>query len=303
MKIAVTGANGYFAWELIRQFSLEKDVEIVAIPFDAVLTKTDMPYENISFMNNDDIEADPCALKGVDVVIHTAFCRKSAGSLLVGSLRYMEKIVSTAIKSDVGGFINLSSQSVYGGENQTELPDEERQPDPNYLYALAKASSELLLKQAVSFSQSSMKFANFRLASMMGVSNDVPRNVLYKFICSALLGNDLTVQGGKQRFSFIDVSDAAGAVKRFCRLPFSEWETVYNLGPEKQVSITEMAEMVCRNVNALKGTNVTFSVQEEDIRLNAGMDSSHLYRTLGWKPELSFEETVSLTIRYITENS
>lgn len=299
MKIAVTGANGYFAWEFIRQLSLEEDIEIVAIPFDVVLTKQEMPYERISFLSNDEIRKNPEALRGVDVLVHTAFCRKSIGTQLMSSLDYLEMIADAAIRSNVGAFINMSSQSVYSSSESSVLPTEEGRLNPSYLYALAKAVSEKILSNMVKYSGSGMKYANARIASMIGVSNDVPRNVLFKFICQALNGNDLTVAGGKQRFSFIDVSDVACAVKKLCVLPPEQWSTAYNVGPQKQTSITEMAETVCRQVNAIKHTDVRYIVREEDIFLNTGMDSSLLYQVTGWKPEHDFEQIVAETIDYI----
>lgn len=298
MKIAVTGANGFFAWELIRRMAYDKDIQIVAIPFDVVLTKEDMPYDNISFMSSDDVLNDHSLMDGVDVLVHTAFCRKSIGCQLTGSLQYLISMVNAAIDSGVKGFINLSSQSVYGSK-EGERPAENGEFDPGYLYALAKCASEMLLESIALNRDTNMKFTNVRLASLIGVSNDVPRNVLYKFICSALNGKNLSVVGGKQRFSFIDVGDAAEAVKRLCAVPVQQWEAAYNIGPEKQVGIVEMADLVCSKVHEAAGIQVGYSVKEDDIQLNAGMNSSLLYRTLDWKPEISFVQTIENTIRFI----
>lgn len=298
MRIAVTGANGFFAWELIRRLALDKDIEIVAIPFDTILTKEHMPYENISFLSSEDVLNDHSLLNGVNVLIHTAFCRKSIGNQLTGSLQYLISMIDASIDSGVKGFINLSSQSVYGSQ-KGERPSENGEFNPGYLYALAKCSSELLLESIVTSRKTNMAFTNVRLASLMGVSNDVPRNVLYKFICSALAGNDFSVIGGKQRFSFIDVGDAAEAVKRLCLIPSAQWRSAYNIGPEKQVGIVEMADLVCSKVHELTGVQVSYSLKEEDIQLNAGMNSLLLYQTLDWRPEISFEKTVENTITFV----
>lgn len=298
MRIAVTGANGFFAWEFIRRLASEKDVEIIAIPFNVVLTKADMPYDNIRFLNSDEVIADPELLRGIDVLVHTAFCRKSIGSQLISSLKYLNSIACAAAKGGVKGFINLSSQSVYGGD-KVDLPDETGVVNPNYLYSLAKTCSEVLLESVIKCSESEMSFTNVRLASLMGVSNDVPRNVLYKFICSALAGEDLNIVGGEQKFSFIDVGDAAEAVKRLCFISPDKWESAYNVGPEKQIGMLEMAKLVCKTVNKIQGNTVSFNVKNDDIQLNAGMNSALLYKTLNWKPEISFEQTVESTINYV----
>lgn len=298
MKIVITGAGGFFAWEFIRQLVNKDEHEIVAISSNPEKTRKYLCFENIEMVSNDEILSGEYSLNGVDIIVHSAFCRKSDGELLIDSLNFLYEIVTLAIKADIKGFINLSSQSVYGSKEGVR-PAEDGKMNPGYLYALAKCSSELILRNIVQASSSDMAYTNIRLASLMGPSYFVPQNVLYKFICSGINGEAFKVVGGKQQFSFIDVRDAARAVLLLLNVPVSNWNDVYNLGPERQTNIVEMADIVCRKVFEITGNKVEYLLLPDDTQLNAGMNSTLIYKTLGWKPVYSFAETVEDTVKFI----
>lgn len=197
------------------------------------------------------------------------------------------------------GIINLSSQSVYGG-SKTVLGDEKAPVEPGYLYALAKYGSEELLKQAVHFSDGGTVGCNIRMASLMGPSDMVPDNVLSKFIRSAMAGKTITIVGGTQKFSFLDVRDAAQAIVGLLKWKPAEWEETYNLGPERQTGITEMAELVRDEVLKGTGNAVEITVHtDNEHNLNAGMDSSLMYGQLDWKPPHDFQAIVHDTVCFI----
>lgn len=133
----------------------------------------------------------------------------------------------------------------------------------------------------------------------MGPSKNVPINVLYKFLENALNEKDINIQGGKQNFSFLDVRDAADAVIRLLDFPFEEWKTAYNLGPQRQINIKELAQLA-RNYAAQRGRIVgEIFLKEGGTELNAGMDSRRIYEKINWKPQFSIEDTVAATGEYI----
>ena len=83
-------------------------------------------------------------LKPEDIIIHCAFARKSRGDLLVRSFEYTREVVNKSIRGHIRGFVNISSQSVYG--NYADRPwTEQDELNPEYLYAIAKAASEELV--------------------------------------------------------------------------------------------------------------------------------------------------------------
>lgn len=296
MRILITGASGYFAGEIIRQLSESENVELIALSSDT--NKINAKGSEVMLISNEDLFNEEVQIPHVDIIVHTAFCRKSDGKSLIESLNFERKMVHWACNHGVAGFINLSSQSVFGSR-KADLPTEDEAMAPGYLYALAKSASELLLEE---IAEGNFAYTNVRLASLIGPSGSVPNNVLYKFIRSGLAGEGFTVTGGKQNFSFLDVRDAAEAVCKIMELPVYTWEKAYNLGPEKQTNMLEMADCVCKKIYEIAGKKISYKFVSDDTYLNAGMNSSKLYEAIHWRPKHSFEMITEDTIKFLIRN-
>lgn len=291
MRVFITGASGYLAWELVRQFHQVEKYDIVCASSAPEKLRNDAHYGGTTVIGNDDIGM---ALSPGDVVIHTAFCRESKGDRLMESLSFSKALFQRAAESSVKSIINISSQSVYGS-GEGVLPDEQGRYSPEYLYALAKSSSELLLD---SIAAGRIGYTSVRLASLVGPSKNVPVNVLYRFVQNALEGKDIVIRGGHQRFSFIDVRDAAEAIIGLLQL--DNLEVFYNLGPETQTNIQDLAREAVDYAISRGRPGVEISLIEEDIPLNAGMNSQRLYNALHWRPRYTISDTLRDTAPYLS---
>jgi len=296
MRILITGAGGFLGWEMIRQMKLQPGFEIIAASSNPQRLKGDCNYQDVALILNDKMWKDEILMKSIDVLIHTAFCRKSDGQRLMESLLFSKKLFNRAVQCGIGGILNISSQSIYGSEKDG-LPDESGTYAPGYLYALAKSASELLLEACAEDTKTS--FTNIRLASLVGLSKYVPDNVVYKFVERVLKNEDLSIQGGQQNFSFIDVRDAAEAIIRLLNISYRKWDRFYNLGPEKQTNIVDLAKSVCDYAKSI-GKKSSYMIHKDDILLNTGMDSKRLYQTIGWKPCWNMDDIIQTTADYIT---
>lgn len=299
MKVLITGASGFYGWEIVRQMKICGGFEIVAASANPQRLKDDCNYQDVILISNEALWNDETLMKSIDIIIHAGFCRESIGEQLMQSLIFSKRLFEQAVKCGVGGIINISSQSVYGSEKE-DLPDESGKYAPTYLYAFAKSASELLLETAVGKGNTKTFFTNIRLASLVGLSKNVPINVIYKFVERALSNEDLNIQGGQQNFSFIDVRDAAEAIIKLVLVPASKWENAYNLGPEKQTNIVDLARSVCEYAKSV-GKTSKYIIKEEDIYLNTGMSSELLYNTIEWRPRFSINDIVKSTADYITD--
>lgn len=298
MKVLITGASGFYGWEIVRQMKLCGGFEIVAASANPAKLKDDANYQGVTLISNDMLWNDEALMQSVNVIIHAGFCRESIGEQLMQSLIFSKKLFEQAVKCGVDGIVNISSQSVYGSDKD-DLPDESGKYAPTYLYALAKSASELLLESVVGEGNTKTFFTNIRLASLVGLSKNVPVNVIYKFVERAMENQDLNIQGGQQNFSFIDVRDAAEAIIKLLFVPASKWENAYNLGPEKQTNIVDLARSVCEYAKSV-GKTSKYIIKEEEIYLNTGMSSELLYNTINWRPRLSIDDIVKSTAEYIT---
>lgn len=295
-KVLVTGASGYLAWELIHQLSSTGKWEIFAMSRN--IEDTIPLYRNVkvTFVSNAEVLKRQFSLREISCIVHTAFCRESKGNHLVNSLEFTEELAFLAGKEKVECFLNMSSQSVYGAKNRIP-PKEDTPMNPDYLYSMAKCASEILLN-SVSRDFDTI-FVNVRLASLIGPSYFIPKNILYKFMRAALAEEKFHVIGGTQQFSFLDVRDASAAIVRLMEL--GNWRLIYNLGPSSRIKILDMADLVCEKVKMMTGMRTGYLFTPSDEKLIAGLDSEMLYRDLGWKPEYSFANTVEDTLKWILE--
>lgn len=291
MRVLITGASGYFAWELVRQLKQSNEHIIVGSSSNPNKLINDPNYSGIKLIHNNEIDVE---LDSIELIIHTAFCRKSDGTDLIKSLCFSRDVFKKAAGKGIS-IINLSSQSVYGSVKE-KLPKEDAICSPEYLYAFAKASSELLLDE-LAYGKS--KYTNVRLASLMGPSRTVPVNVLYKFVANALKGIDIKIQGGKQNFSFIDVRDAVEATIRLIKV--EKWDSIYNLGPKAQTNIVELASIANNCALELVQKKVNVIINDTDESVNTGMNSDRIYKAINWEPSHKIEDIVKDTANYIYE--
>lgn len=293
-RLIITGGSGWLAKEIARQAD---KASVSTLGVSSSLPQDCPDYDCI--IDNEAFIAE-FELAHDDTIIHCAFSRESDGGRLSESLRYSQKVFEKAAREGVRGVINISSQSVYGGERGGSN-SESGETAPDYLYALAKLSSEMLLESIAgsTWGDRVLPYSNLRLASIMGVSKGISANgVLRKFIQQALNDVNITIQGGSQRFSFIDVKDAADAVLHISLQDESAWPPTCNVGVGEQVCIVDMASVVRNQVATATGRNpIDIIVNPSDIDINSGMDCSLLMGELGWKPAVSFEDTVRSMIR------
>ncbi|MCD8074123.1 MAG: NAD(P)-dependent oxidoreductase [Lachnospiraceae bacterium] len=299
MKIVITGATGYLGKELIRQLK-NSEYEIYALTSELEKAEACFREYDITILSNESLLNDPNGIIDENcVIIHGAFCRKSLGSGLTQSLHFSRRLYQMAVEKKAAGILNLSSQSVYGSD-KAMLGAEDSELSPGYLYALAKYGSEEMLSQAIHFSYGTTVGCSLRLASLVGPTDKIPENVLYKFICSALDSEKISIVGGYQKFSFLDVRDAAQAITILLKKEPVTWKSVYNLGPLRQTDIIEMAALVKNEVEKFMGGKIDIIVNSDDKHdLNAGMDSSLLYQDLKWVPPHDFSDIVRDSVRFI----
>lgn len=284
-NIVITGASGLVATELTcLLLSSEGSCKVYAVS-----THPDKLSER--YKNEADIvclsQNDLCAQDGltIDAVVHCAFARNKDAGEIAKSIQYTSKVLSLVKRTKPSVFINISSQSVYGQTNPP-LWTEQTSPAPDYLYALGKYATEELTTMALA--ETDIKYTNIRLSS-------VCENVrfLNVFAKNALSGQPITVMGGTQSCSFIDVRDVAEALKCVIGKALDvELQPVYNLGIGKTRTIAELAEDTRRIAKEELGLEVQVTVQPSDIRLDVGMDASLFCKTFGWAPKYGYDDMI-----------
>ncbi len=295
--VLITGAGGFLGGELIKQLGNNPKYKIIALTSN--ISKLQVKFHeinNIKIISTRDCNYNALVWECVDVVIHCAFTIDSDNESLATSLEFTNRIFMDARKYNVALVINISSKSVYGTKNKP-LWLESSPVSPESSYALAKYASEIMLDTI--FRDSDTRYTSIRLASLIGPGFDI--RVVSKFVKSAFENKTIKIVGGKQIFEFLDVRDAAGALISLISSNDVKWSPIYNLGNMERMTIIEIANIVSNVASEYISNSIIVDIEEKNIYLDKGMDSSLFYYETGWKPKYTMRDTVESIFKYYIE--
>lgn len=295
-KALVTGANSYLGRAVLRELLRHSDIdEIFAVVRNTERFKNhqEPPLpDGITIVDTDELYNGIFQLGAVDVICHIASARPTHNNLeIANSLQFTNFITNAAIKFQTPGFINISSQSVYGTKRDP-LWNESTPVAPETPYAQSKWASELMTNNIKTFN-THCATSSLRIGRLIGPSTVIRETELaHKFLNAAFKGETLQVWGGEQKLDFIDVRDAAEIIALICSYPYSNWPRLLNVSGGKPISVIDLANM-CINI-AEKNGIITAGIEIiPDIQAsNFGMDIELAAREIGWVPKYSIEQTL-----------
>lgn len=285
MKIVITGAGGFLGRKIIEQliarqkdivFAMSSHIEKLASDFNGAEHLYYVPVEDVVSFN----------FSQADLVVNCAFPRGADGIAYAKGMTFIAELLDGIRKSGSCGFVDVSSQSVYGNKRLSSA-NENTELNMEDQYALGKYAVELL----VSAYCQDIPHTHLRLASLLGP--EFNQRLVNKFVKSVAEKKEITIAGGKQQFQFMDVRDAADAI---CTV-IEHWDEsfsndVYNLGAERSYSLIEIAQSVNDVAQQLGLRASGINVNESDEWRNSSMDSSKFYRKFRWKPKYGLEDTI-----------
>jgi len=265
--------------------------------------------ENINpkavFYNLDCNEIDGMvnALKGCDIVIHTAATAHEG--LSVFSPHFITKnifgasvaTISAAIQNKVKRFVYCSSMARYG--NQQYPFTEDQAPMPVDPYAIAKVAGEDVLKSLAPMNDMEWVIAvPHNIVGPRQKFDDPFRNVMSIMINRILQGKPPIIYGdGNQTrcFSFID--DCISCLEKLALDP-SIKNDIFNIGPDEEtVKIKDLAYMIIKEMN-FEGEPLFIDKRPKEI-VNAICSSDKARKHLNYKTTTSLLEGIKDTIDYI----
>lgn len=297
-KILVTGAGGYLGQTLISKLDSE-DYTIFA--FDLSKERINIQfsnYLNVICFDENDYKNGRLRLGNVDVLIHCGFARPHCSCQQIAqSVEFTNELFSLAALNQLSAIINISSQSIYGTKQLTPW-NEQTLAMPETSYSQAKFSTEQMLKSAKKYCKH-LYYTNLRLGALSGGQpgfNII--DVLAKFVEKAIKGENIIIQGGKQKMERLDVRDAADAIISILKIDYTKWDTLYNLGTNKSYTILEMAEKVKKIYKEIYNGDIDIIIEDSNINFELLMDSSKLYETTGWKPKYDIDDIIRTIFDY-----
>jgi nucleoside-diphosphate-sugar epimerase len=161
---------------------------------------------------------------------------------------------------------------------------------------------ELIALDVKRISEQRINVTNLRIASITGGTNRLRLELVSKLVMNAIKGEPITVIGGEQVLSYIDVRDVCSGIIALMSIDPNTWKEYYNLGANQQHTIMEIAKIVIDASEKLKLDPVKLKVGRNDIHRIVGMDSSLFYKDTGWSPKHPLEDTVMALFEFFMEN-
>ncbi|GAA4802369.1 dTDP-glucose 4,6-dehydratase [Litoribaculum gwangyangense] len=202
-------------------------------------------------------------------------------------------------------FYHISTDEVYGTLGETGLFTETTPYDPNSPYSASKASSDHFVR---AYGETyGLPFIISNCSNNYG-QNQFPEKLIPLFINNIINMNPLPVYGdGNYTRDWLYVIDHAIAIELLFRK--GKIGETYNIGGFNEWKNLDLVMLLCKQMdeklNRPKGSSeklITFVKDRPGHDLRYAIDASKINKELGWKPSVTFEEGLSMTIDWYLSN-
>lgn len=213
---------------------------------------------------------------------------------VVGTTNLLTAALATGFKA----FVNTGSSSEYG--DCDHAPAEDEAPQPNSYYAVTKAASTWLCRQAAR--QSGAHIPTLRLYSVFGPYED-PRRLIPRLVAHGLQGRWPPLAAPDVVRDFVYVDDVVDAYLRAARTPPPEPGAVYNIGTGIQTSLRDLTEIVARALAIpVPRSWGTHPGHAWDTRVWVAQ-AERARSVLQWEPQFGVEEGVRAMAAWIPNHA
>lgn len=310
MKLLVTGGAGFIGSNFIRYY-LEKHPNDFIVNLDKLTyaghlesTKDFAENPNYKFIKGDIVNPNDYeeAMEGVDIVVHFA-AESHVDRSVLDPLEFVKtnvlgtsQLLHTALKKKVKRFHHISTDEVFGslGPDDPEF-NEETKYDPRTPYSASKASSDHMVRAY--FETYGLPITITNCANNFGPFHE-PEKLFPRFITNLLQDQKVPLMGkGENIREWLYARDHAAAVDLV--LQNGTVGETYCVGGESKTNY-EATKLILKFL----GKDESFIEYVPD-RLGHdfryAIDDSKL-RSLGWKPEHTFEEWLEKTVNWYKDN-
>lgn len=310
-KILVTGGAGFigscFVRHILKKYPNYKVVNLDALTYCGNL-------ENLK-----DIESNPnyqfihgniCDKKLVRELITECDCvvNFAAESHVDNSIKHPEIFVETNVQGTlnllqaskelgVERFLQVSTDEVYGTLGQTGYFYETTPLAPNSPYSASKAGADMLVRAY--FETYKMPTLNTRCSNNYG-PYQYPEKLIPFFISQLLKGEKVPVYGdGLNVRDWLYVYDHCEAIDVV--LHKGKIGEVYNIGGHNEKTNLEITHLI---LDAMDKDESSIKYVEDRLGHDRryAISNDKITTELGWKPSITFEEGIKLTIDWYLKN-
>lgn len=241
--------------------------------------------DNVIFINKDINDCDFSAIYdiyNINCIIHLAEETHEDNSFneINNNILVANKILES-LKIHKIPMIYLSTDKVYGESLDYNKFSENAHINPSNLYAVTKASIELLIKSYIkSFDINAIIV---RCNNVYG-KNDNIKSVIPNFIYNACYNNPINIYGdskdGDSIRDFLYIEDLNDAI--LLLMSKGEYSEIYNVGVDNPLTIKELANVIIKKTNSSSYIKYIENRPRVDYRYYINCDK---IIKLGWEPK------------------
>ena len=311
MKLLVTGGAGFIGSCFIRYIlKNHPDYKITNLDALTYAGNLDNLKDIASNPNYSFIHGNICDKKLVDSLMSQvdACVNFAAESHVDRSITGPEIFIQTNIggtlnllemakKHKINRYLQVSTDEVYGTLGKTGYFTETTPLAPNSPYSASKASADMLVRAY--FETYKMPVLTTRCSNNYG-PYQFPEKLIPLFISNLLKGEKVPVYGdGMNIRDWLYVYDHCSAIDTV--LHQGRIGEIYNIGGNNEKANIEITKLLIKELGKDES-----SIKYVEDRLGHdrryAIDSSKIQNELGWKPSVTFEEGIKITIDWYLNN-
>jgi len=257
MNVLITGCFGFIGYNFLKYLERNFNGEFNIVGIDSVITKTSK-LNKIEFENSDNFKfytIDINQINSIDETSIDLIINFAAESHVDNSITNPNKFIKTnvmgtnellkfAYKNDVNNFIHISTDEVYGS-NQDSFSLESDALDPSSPYSASKASAEMICNAFIKTYGMNIKIC--RPANNYGQYQQPEKLIPYS-VANLLSGNNIELYGnGKNVRHWLHVEDTCLAIMTI--LENGTNNSIYNIGSGQYLNNVEIANRILESLD------------------------------------------------------